>query len=56
MCERRTAKFLSIGAALPLILRHSVRFQMLMRFATCSDAQPVSDVLYKQHERNAREM
>lgn len=47
MCERRTAKFLSIGAALPLILRHSVRFQMLMRFATCSDAQPVSDVSFR---------
>ena len=34
---RRTAKFLSIGAALPLILRHSVRFHMLMRFTTCAD-------------------
>ena len=47
MCERRTAKFLSIGAALPLILRHSVRFQMLIRFATCSDAQPVGDVSFR---------
>ena len=33
-----------MGAALPLILRHSVRFQMLMRFgASCAEAQLVSD-------------
>ena len=33
--EGRTCRFLSMGAALPLIFRHSVRFQMLIRFAIC---------------------